>query len=206
LITEQEARAIMTGGLARAELELATSFTAPLFWKIKHGANNHQVRNGSAFFLDTGTALFGVTANHVFEEWRKDAAKFEVVDFDLGTRISFDIAGKNRIIASHDKIDIATFHISKEEILRLGKTVLTGSQKSWPPKPPEQDLGIYHSGFACTETIQSSTEISFGIVAGGGLASSVSERDISSQVEVTGEWRSRLLVISLETAHHRSTV
>jgi hypothetical protein len=183
ILTEQEARAIMTGGLAKFELELATSFTAQLYWVIKHGNNNYQVRNGSAFFLDTGTALFGVTANHVFEEWRKDTAKFEVIDFDLGSGISFDIEAKNRIIASHPGIDIATFQITNAEISRLRKLALTGYQKSWPPKPPGKDRGIYHSGFACNETIWSPSQISFGIVAGGGVASSINERDISSQIE-----------------------
>ena len=52
-VTEAGARAIMAGGLGRAELEFATSLT-PLYWVIREGGRQFRARNGSAFFLDAG--------------------------------------------------------------------------------------------------------------------------------------------------------
>jgi hypothetical protein len=70
------------------------------------------------------------------------------------------------------------------QIRSIGKTVLTGYQKSWPPSPPQKDRGIYHSGFAGISTQWlSAREVEFGIAAGGGVASSISETDVSSLVE-----------------------
>src|SRR5947209_1369787 len=71
---EQEARAIMAGGLGRAELEFATSITAPLYWIIREAPRQYRVRNGSAFFLDAGQGPFAVTARHVIEGFRHDSA------------------------------------------------------------------------------------------------------------------------------------
>jgi hypothetical protein len=81
-------------------------------------------------------------------------------------------------------LDVATFRITANEIKRIGKQILTGYQKSWPPSPPEQGRGIYYSGFPATETIRLSPRaISFGAAPGGGVASSVSETDISMLIE-----------------------
>jgi hypothetical protein len=57
-----EAKAIIGGGLGRAELELVTSFCAPIFWAVRDGLHSVRSRNGTAFFLDAGEGLFAVTA------------------------------------------------------------------------------------------------------------------------------------------------
>jgi hypothetical protein len=74
--------------------------------------------------------------------------------------------------------------IATEEIAAMRKTVLTGYQKEWPPAPPEQDCGVSYCGFPGGGTIWLSLqEISFGAVPGTGVASSVSETDVSSLIE-----------------------
>jgi hypothetical protein len=60
----EEAKAIMTGGLGKAELEFIASLTAPLAWVIRHAENAFVTKNGSTFFLDAGSGLFGVTNAH----------------------------------------------------------------------------------------------------------------------------------------------
>jgi hypothetical protein len=181
---EQEARAIMAAGLGRAELEFVTSITAPLYWIIREDERQYRVRNGSAFFLDAGAGPFAVTANHVLDGWRGDRAAGNVVGLQLGHDLQLDLDRKNKVIGAHSGIDIATFQISAEEVQRLGKTTLTGYQRAWPPGPPQPDRGIYYAGFPGKETIWlSPREISFGIVTGGGIASSVSDRDVSTLVE-----------------------
>jgi hypothetical protein len=181
--TEEEARAIMAAGLGKAELEFVMSMTAPLYWIVREG-KGYRVRNGSTFFLNAGEGVFAVTANHVIEGWKRDCDVGNVVALQLGLDLPIDFDGQNAIIAAHEEIDIATFRISEQEIASIGKTVLTGYQRAWPPLLPQQDRGVYFGGFPGVETIRlSRNERSFGASAGGGVASSVSERDVSSLIE-----------------------
>lgn len=183
IATEEEARAIMAGGLGKAELEFVTSLTAPLYWVIRKNDNHFRARNGSAFFLDTGDGPLCVTAHHVIEGWKEDCRDGNVVAIQLGD-LPIDFESRHALIAAHEGMDIATFQITLDEIRSIGKTVLTGSQSDWPPGPPQQDRRIYYSGFPGVETIWlSPSEISFGIATGGGVASSISESDVSSLIQ-----------------------
>lgn len=181
-VNEAEARAIMSSGLGKAELKFVMSLTVPLFWVIRDSDGKFQARNGSAFFLNAGQGPFGVTASHVLKGLSADRAAHNVVAVQIGD-LPFDPDAKNAIIASDDQIDIATFRIADKEIRELGKTALTGFQHRWPPLPPLQDRGVYFGGFPGVETVWASPrEISFGAAPAGGVASSISERDVSSLV------------------------
>ncbi len=183
--TEAEARAIMAAGLGKAELEFATSLTAPLYWVMREPDKRYRARNGSAFFLDAGTGPFGVTANHVIEGWRQDRTEGKVVTpLQLGHDLVLDLDGKNAVIAADVDVDIATFRITAPEIASINKKCLTGHQKTWPPSPPARDRGVYYSGFPSVGNLWlSPTDISFAATPGGGIASSVSERDVSTLIE-----------------------
>jgi hypothetical protein len=182
-MSEEQARALMSSGLAKAELEFLMSITVPLFWVLREGEKRFRVRNGSAFFLDAGAGPFVVTAYHVIEELNRDQHVGNVVAVQIGD-LPLDLAGRNTIIAAHEELDITTFRITPEEVETLGKTILTGSQQQWPPLPPQQDRGVYFGGFPGTETIwMSPREISFGALPAGGVASSISEIDVSSLIE-----------------------
>ena len=93
-----------------------------------------------------------MTAAHVVRGMEQARKEHEKIACQLGSEMVFDAMGKNAIIAINDDIDIATFRISQGEIGGIGKTVLTGYQKAWPPSPPQVDRGIYHSGFAGIST------------------------------------------------------
>lgn len=86
-----------------------------------------------------------------------------------------------RAIAAHSGIDIATFRVSEREVAALGKTVLTGYQRSWPPKPPAENCGIYFAGYPQAGTQPMGAQgVSLGLVRGSGVASSVNDRDVAS--------------------------
>lgn len=179
-----EAIRIMSGGLGRAELELVTSFAMPLYWIYSEGAR-YRVRNGTAFFLDTGQAVFGVTACHVISQMRSDREQHDIlatqISTDPGVAIDFD--GANRILDEDERIDIATFRIELDQIKRSGKTVLRGHQSAWPPAPPQQDRGVYYSGYPEIESLwQAPEEVNFGALPGSGIASSVNDHTISTQI------------------------
>jgi hypothetical protein len=181
----EEGKAVMRGGLGKFELELVTSFCAPLYCAMRDQNGNICSRNGTAFFLDAGNGLFGVTAAHVVEGLRKlrdtdGAGPLRLAGNGTSVQIDWD----ERAIDIHSEIDIATFRIEHGEVTVLGKNVLTGFQKQWPPDPPVVRCGIYYSGYPGVGTRRPSPqEAIFGATPGSGIASSVSERDISTLIE-----------------------
>lgn len=182
-LTIDEAKALMKAGLGKAELDFVVSVTAPLYWVMRRDGKL-RVRNGSAFFLNAGEGPFGVTAAHVVTGWREDCIAHEVVSTQLGHDLALDFGGRNALIDEHEGIDIATFRITDAEIRGLGKTILTGYQRVWPPGPPQRDKGVYYCGFPGKETLWMAPDaISFGIAAGSGIATSVSDLDVSSLIE-----------------------
>jgi hypothetical protein len=77
LLTEEdkaEAIRLTLAGLGKAELELAASYTSPLIWTVSDGNGlNCRMKGGTVFFLDTGKAVFAVTAAHVVLEFFADS-------------------------------------------------------------------------------------------------------------------------------------
>ena len=72
VMSEEQARALMSSGLAKVELEFLMSLTVPLFWVLREGEKCFRVHNGSAFFLNAGAGLFAVTAHHVIKQLNHD--------------------------------------------------------------------------------------------------------------------------------------
>jgi hypothetical protein len=147
--TQEEAVRLMRGGLAEAMRDLAARYVMPICWITASERKPCILDNGSAFLLDCGAGPFLVTANHVYQGFR--AAKDEHPDaICIVGDIRFDLSA--RIIASDPAYDVATFHVTRDEIDKLakyanGKIVLTGSQASWPPAPPAIDRGVFFVGF-----------------------------------------------------------
>jgi hypothetical protein len=185
-LSMEEAKAIMRGGLGRYELELVTSFCAPLYWAIRDHDGTVRSRNGTAFFLDTGQKMFAVTACHVVDGWRASRAAEDAGPLRLagkhGSSVALDWNGRS--IDEHPGIDIATFAVTPREIESLGKIVLTGWQKAWPPGPPQERCGIYYCGYPGVGTRHpTKQEVIFGATPASGIATSVSEKDVSTLIE-----------------------
>jgi hypothetical protein len=147
-LTADEAKAIMSGGLGDYELERVAGYCAPLYWAVRGSSRSVSSHNGTAFFLNVGEGLFAVTACHVIDGWMASRASEDAGPLRLGgdgqsVAVDFDRDG----IAMDREIDIATFRISESDVKALGKEVLTGNQKSWPPVPPEERRGIYYAGY-----------------------------------------------------------
>jgi hypothetical protein len=175
----------MKGDLEKAELQFTFSVTTPLFWAIRQADGDYVAKNGSAFFLNTGERLFGVTAHHVIEEWRHDRSLHDEVHCFLGGKDLVCRFREEWLIDTDPAIDIATFDIAPERIKLIDRAVLTGLQKSWPPAAPKVEGRIYYCGFPGSGRAWPSREISFGAVLSSGAASSVSEVDISALIDRT---------------------
>src|SRR5260370_14262732 len=171
--------------LGKAVIEFAASVTAPLFWVLRDGLGEN-IKSGSAFFLDTGTAAFAVTGCHVVEQCFADSKLPTFVQTMIGGRNgqSIPLHLGDRIIDAHHDLDIATFRVSPEELKLAGHTLLKGSQKAWPPRLPEATGRITYCGFpGHSRKVRSFREITFGIFAAASDLSSANEQSISVQIE-----------------------
>lgn len=175
----------MKGELEKAELKFTVSVTAAFFWAIRQADGNYVAKNGSAFFLNTGERLFGVTAHHVIAKWQQDRSQHDEVHCFLGGQGLACRFIDDWLIDTDPCIDIATFDIPPERIRLIDRAVLTGLQKSWPPVPPKVDDRIYYCGFPSVGRAWSPppSEIRFGAAVSSGAASSVSELDISTLID-----------------------
>jgi hypothetical protein len=89
--------------------------TTPLFWVIRQAADDYVAKNGSAFFLNTGERLLGVTAHHVIAGWRRDRTQYDEVHCFLGGRDLVCRFREEWLIDTDPAIDIATFEIAPSE-------------------------------------------------------------------------------------------
>ena len=147
--SKDEAIRLMRGGLAKALMETAASYVTPICWITARDRKPWIIDNGSAFILDCGAGPFIVTADHVYRGFLAARQQHPDAVCILG-EMRFDLS--SRCIASDSAYDIATFRIDADEIGKLanyanGKAILTGSQKSWPPGPPQLDRGVFFVGF-----------------------------------------------------------
>lgn len=181
----EEGKAIMQRGLGKFELELVTSFCTPLYCAMRQPNGEVFSRNGTAFFLDAGEGLFGVTSAHVIDALRGFQQTAGAGPLRLaGNGTSIQLHWEARVIDAHRDIDIATFKIDEREVTALGKQVLSGYQKRWPPNPPVERCGIYYSGYPEVGTRRPSPqEAIFGAAPGSGIASSISDKDVSTLIE-----------------------
>ena len=183
--TRAAAEALLKGGLGRVQLEMVTSFCAPLFWVTRRTNDFVNARNGTATFVDTGTNVFAITAAHVVEGWMESRETEDAGPMRLaGNMQSIPFEWTDRAIDIDRVIDLATFRVEREEIRSLGKSVLTGSQRAWPPDPPALGSEVLYCGYPGVGTrIQSPREVVFGAVPGSGIAATVGDDVVTTMLE-----------------------
>ena len=148
--TDHEAiRMLRDRGLAAALTSAAATYVMPICWIRAQDGRPLILGNGSAFLLDCGAGPFLVTAEHVYEEFLALREQYADTICILGNT-RFDLQARH--IASDCAFDVATFRVAGNELEALTqgsnpKSVLTGSQRSWPPNPPEVDRGVFFVGF-----------------------------------------------------------
>jgi hypothetical protein len=145
-----------------------------------------RIKGGTAFFLDTGEAIFGVTAAHVVTEYFEDTKSPSFVQIMLGTdgRVALPMVLGDRIIDANEAIDIATFRISRKEVDYVNRNTLRGYVKNWPPKPIEPDSPAIYCGFPGVgrRKVQPKEHV-HGIITMAGFVTNVSDDCISIQIE-----------------------
>jgi hypothetical protein len=185
--TPEQALAIIQGGLGKAELEVIGSMTAPIFWVLRNSETGlEQTSNGTIFFVDTGQAVFGVTAAHVVTACFEDTKKPTFVQCMVGreNQIAFPISIGDRVIDAHPDIDIATLRFTAEEIQHIGRTVVRGYSKNWPPPLVEAGYPVTYCGFPGRgRTWLAPRHVSFGCVPMAGMVTNAHETCTSIQID-----------------------
>ena len=128
---------------------------APLYWQ-KAGSSGPP-SSGSAFLVDTGTSLFGVTAKHVYDAFAEEA--------NLDPSIvcwfyNFPLADlRSRLISRGRECDVATFEILRSELSRLDRC-----GAPWPPSIPPKGKSVVFAGFpGIGKKMNASGEMTFGM-------------------------------------------
>jgi hypothetical protein len=186
MVTEAEAKAISRSA-ALAIREFAASIVAPIYSPARNAGGSVSGRNGTAFFLRTPAALFGVTAAHVIDGengWRQHCQEHGKTPLRLsgkeGTSALLD--WDTRCIDIDLQMDIATFMVSPREVEQINRIPYEGFQPDWPL--PRCGDGVAYAGFPGVETgILSREAVRFGVLFGTGLVSSINDRDVSSLLE-----------------------
>ena len=175
---------MIAAGLGKAEIEFVASLTSPLFWVLRTD-DGDRFKNGTAFFLDTGERIFGVTAGHVVDECFKDVRRQAFGGCFIGGHgrsIQVDLA--KRVIDGNPDLDIATFEIAPDEVAHIGKTVLRGYVKTWPPRDVQMGRGVTYCGFPGNgRRVDGPRILNFGCVTASGIATSTNEFSISILIE-----------------------
>jgi hypothetical protein len=180
-----EALRVFAAGLGNAEVEMIVGFALPFFWLV-HSAEGQTPKSGTAFFLNIGKEVFGVTAAHVINAYLEDHKSGQTQVCRVGGRRGAPISVhvEERIIDSDPDLDIVTFWLSPREIDAAGAAPMSGDQKKWPPDPPLQEDLLAFAGFPGVDrTLGFQQTMRFGYVAAHGSATSVNEDTISIQIE-----------------------
>lgn len=164
-------------------LKIAARYALPIFW----GSGGDVAHNGTAFVLNTGEKVFGVTAAHVYHEYVKD---FEAGNTAICQFGELEIPLQQRLISigKRDSIDIATIELTASEVRRLSDRVLTGDHSTWPPGAPAIGQAAVVAGYPGVERIRRDRfDYSFGTACFNTPVSSVSEHQFVCVLE-RKEW------------------
>ena len=156
-----------TGG--KELLRTISNSVSALQWGSPPADHNH--RNGSIFFIDTGQGIFGVTARHVYEDYERSLAE-RYVSCQIDN-LRFDPI--ERLVSKGIECDVATFRIEASELKRLERLTIP-----WPPKMPMVGNAILFAGIpGCEKRFPELNRVDFGKYVAMAGVTSVSDRDIS---------------------------
>jgi len=165
-LSDEDKQPVAAGPFGRQMQDSGAEHVTWLFWRGERRILGAPliVHNASAFVLDCGHGPFVVTAGHVFSDFMRDKQNARRVASQIGN-LPFDFQDRLIDCGIDDRIDIATFRIDPDEVAKLGKRVVIGTDGLWP-SPPSCGEAVYLGGFLGTERVPlSPQEVSFGLPA-----------------------------------------
>ena len=177
----EEAKRLASGAFGMELANVASSYAAPIFWVKSQAPDGTEVitRNGTAFFVDFGAMICGVTAGHVYDAFKEDPGISS--GFRIGpSEVLFDM--HDRRISHGRNVDIFTFEVSRLEAESTKSRIISPSR--WPPSEPKTDQAIIFAGFPGHEKrVNRLFNLQFGWFSGAGMIASVRDLDFSCQVD-----------------------
>lgn len=131
-------------GVLRQEVsELAMAVARPLIFLDTREPWPKRLCGGSCFILRFDAGLIGVTANHVIDAFEQASAADSNVICLLRTE-KIDLLAA--IIDRNDRLDIATFSVTEEQLL-ISHAIAIDCRNGWPPPIPKRGAALSLAGF-----------------------------------------------------------
>ena len=183
---KDEAVALLSGEFGKRLLGGTINYVINIAWGTFEQRRWRIHSSGTCFFLDCGAGPFLVTAAHVYEAYVEALRVNQGLRCQLG-QMEFDLADRLICSLGSDRLDIATFRISADELAALAKQATHG-RREWPPANVTVDDGIFFGGFPGRERFQiGDAAVEFGLYVGLTPVSSCSERHFGCSLE-RDEW------------------
>lgn len=167
--------------ISKVLLKQVANYIAPLFFESISDQPKSKINNGTIFFCSTGTKILGVTAYHVYKEYLNAKKNKSLITSQIGNTKVENL--EKFYIDGDEKIDIATFEINVKTIKNIGKKILNGSQKTWPPEQPKIGDTVFFAGYPGQERIASAATINFGIYGAIPIIKTINNNDLVCQFE-----------------------
>jgi hypothetical protein len=123
--------------------QIILSCTKPIWWSRSSSDIGAAILNSGTFCsIDTGTAVLGITAGHVYEGYIADKHKFEDVECQIGN-VRIDL--EEYLVDHNEPLDLATFKLSP--ILQAGTGISPHAPPQWPPEILEEKAIVGLGGY-----------------------------------------------------------
>lgn len=174
-ISIEEAKDLIVGPYGDECRKLLKSCCAPIYWVAQVG-NSLQVIDGATItFLQTPKKLIGITAEHVFRHYKRDAEKYNLRLF-ISNGVVHNLS--DLVIDTYPKLDLITFDIEKKLLQSFGNEINPLSTQ--PPLEPKERKGIMLGGYPRKERIKlGPVSESFGLVHILGVSNTVTDEQIT---------------------------
>jgi hypothetical protein len=168
-LSDDERAALFRGPYGRELLKAIQPCVAPFYWTSRLAESLPS--NGSAFIVKTSAALFGITARHVYDEYKEQVDQVPTAVCRL---LNLEIDLRARLISRGNESDVVTFEIRPFELNDLNM-----QPAPWPPWIPKVNHAVIIAGFPGIGKRFTGSSITFGLYHALIGVDSVSDRDIS---------------------------
>ena len=132
----ERAMELVNGRLGHVYREIARKCMSPVMWFCP-GPRPSILHSGTVTVVQGPSRIFGITAAHVLEQYRRDAGEAPV-----SIQILDRLIDEMEVIDSSEKRDLATINLAEGLVKSLGLEPL-----QWPPAPPTERRGIIMAGY-----------------------------------------------------------
>lgn len=134
--------------------KVACSCSAPIFW-YRPSKPQNILGNGTVFFVDAGVKIFGISASHVFDGYRR-----ALNDGPLICQLA-DIKFEpcTRHIDEDSDLDIVTFSVTPAELEKMG---MVPSSSLWPTQTPKDGNDVFFGGYRGADRRVSTDLVTWG--------------------------------------------